>query len=336
MIEHHDARASKLSDENDSLQLRVDDLEDALITILEADDADSDAADKDADNGGATLRALWDAIDAARSLFGGGCGGDCCGGICQSCEDEMSPEAKAARLADAIDELRSGAEGAIAHNVYAAAYFGYPRCCAEEFGKYVAAVAVLEAADLAGVTVPADVLPLVEAPEQTEAQVQAANGSGFVPCAKCAQRVLSGATTLEGLLTNRRHQQPFPDDSGPGFDARWKPLTVAACFEKGRPLALCRAPTPTLPSAAASPKSSCGPGQTFVAHRAQAEAAGLTANDPRARRALRRRWRLLLSFDASQGQLTTYLYFWGCVAPCSGWSTASPRRQCASSPTLFA
>ena len=231
LIEHHDARASKLSDENDSLQLRVDDLEDALITILEADDADSDAADKAAagnDDGGHSLRALWDAIDAARPLFGGGCDGNCCGSTCQGCEDEMSPEEKAARLADAIDDLCGGAVIEIAGSIHAAAYFGYPRCCAEEFGKYCAAVAVLEAAELAELEIPADVLPLVEAPEQTEVQMQASGGTGFVPCAKCAELVVSGATTLEGLLTNRRHPEAFPKADGPGFDAWLETLTVAA------------------------------------------------------------------------------------------------------------
>ena len=66
------------------------------------------------------------------------------------------------------------------------------------------------------------------------------------------------------------------------------------------------APTPTLPSAAIA-KIELWARQIFRAHRAQAEAAGLTANDLR-QKGFEEALALLPSFDASQGQLTTYLY----------------------------
>ena len=193
------------------------------------------------DDGGHSLRALWDAIDAAgTALFGGGCDGNCCGSTCQGCEDEMSPEEKAARLADAIDDLCGGAEVArdCRQHSRGGVLSAIPAVVQKSFGKYYAAVAVLEAAELAELEIPADVLPLVEAPEQTEVQMQASSGTGkgCVPCAKYAELVVSGATTLEGLLTadgtQRPSQRPTAQASTPG----WKPSPLQP--RKGEPLVL--------------------------------------------------------------------------------------------------
>lgn len=68
-------------------------------------------------------------------------------------------------------------------------YFGYPDCCIRQFlndsinGTY----------------------------NEPDRNIEG-NYSGFVPCRKCKAKIEAGETTLAGLIKNRAHPQPFPQD----------------------------------------------------------------------------------------------------------------------------
>lgn len=66
-------------------------------------------------------------------------------------------------------------------------WLGYPVCCTNEFIKL-------------GRIIP-------------DNQRKAANKTGFIPCQKHAEDVLSGKCTLESLITNRYHNYSFPNDT---------------------------------------------------------------------------------------------------------------------------
>ena len=63
--------------------------------------------------------------------------------------------------------------------------FGYPSCCIDSFCS----------------------IPLAE---RLPIQLQASNKTGFIPCAKHAQQIVNGEITIESLITNRLHHNPFP------------------------------------------------------------------------------------------------------------------------------
>lgn len=64
-------------------------------------------------------------------------------------------------------------------------YYGYPKCCIENFCER-------------GYTL-------------TKNQELVHKNTGFTPCPKCSEKILSGETTLEGLLVNRICKEPFPE-----------------------------------------------------------------------------------------------------------------------------
>lgn len=69
-------------------------------------------------------------------------------------------------------------------------FFGYPSCCIE------ATVQRCNGSDFS----------------ITREQESVHQGTGFVPCQSCAQDIIAGKTTLEGLIQNRVSSLPFPDD----------------------------------------------------------------------------------------------------------------------------
>lgn len=68
-------------------------------------------------------------------------------------------------------------------------YFGYPRCCQNEFYEI-----------------------LCKTKDKTEKQQKAANGTGFIPCVKHTEEILTGKLKIEDLiLPTRKHPKPFPN-----------------------------------------------------------------------------------------------------------------------------
>ena len=66
-------------------------------------------------------------------------------------------------------------------------YFGYPRCCQDEFYAI-----------------------LYNLSKRTENQKKASNNSGFIPCVKHAEEIVAGILRLEDLiLPTRKHPKPF-------------------------------------------------------------------------------------------------------------------------------
>lgn len=76
-------------------------------------------------------------------------------------------------------------------------HFGYPQCCIDSFVKRGRIIVESEFHDQ---------------PEFTENQIEATNNTGFIPCATCADRVVSGEIELKDLITNRTNSAPFPDE----------------------------------------------------------------------------------------------------------------------------
>lgn len=70
-------------------------------------------------------------------------------------------------------------------------YYGYPACCIEDFCQISYQLI--------------NGLPCT----RNSQQVKAANGSGFVPCKVCAEKVVSGTIAIENLITNRKCTEPF-------------------------------------------------------------------------------------------------------------------------------
>lgn len=68
---------------------------------------------------------------------------------------------------------------------YRGKYFGYPDCCIEEFCQ------------------------LLHYPLNREIS-KLTKKHGFIPCAECRQKIENGEATLESLITNRIHHEPFP------------------------------------------------------------------------------------------------------------------------------
>lgn len=66
-------------------------------------------------------------------------------------------------------------------------YFGYPKCCIEDF-----------------------VNRFPEPPPVERREIH--NFKGFIPCKECCDKILSGKATLESLITNRICQTAFPSD----------------------------------------------------------------------------------------------------------------------------
>jgi len=66
-------------------------------------------------------------------------------------------------------------------------YYGYPDCCINDFVER-------------------------NFDEGLSAEQEKTYNHGFIPCQKCAERILKGETTLELLITNRRHNNPYPND----------------------------------------------------------------------------------------------------------------------------
>lgn len=73
------------------------------------------------------------------------------------------------------------------HFIAGGIYYGYPKCCIEEFVKYPPS-------------------------ERTTAQnaYSVHQGKGFIPCAKHAMLILKEEITLESLITNRQCPTAFP------------------------------------------------------------------------------------------------------------------------------
>lgn len=67
-------------------------------------------------------------------------------------------------------------------------HFGYPECCIESFERTMGAVGNPKGAE-------------------------AGNGTGFIPCPSCADKVNKGEIKLEELIHNRKHSLPFPNNS---------------------------------------------------------------------------------------------------------------------------
>lgn len=67
-------------------------------------------------------------------------------------------------------------------------HFGYPACCIATFHSMTGAMGN----------------PL---------GAKASQGTGFIPCPTCAQKVLDGQIWLEDLITERQHSKPFPNDN---------------------------------------------------------------------------------------------------------------------------
>jgi len=50
------------------------------------------------------------------------------------------------------------------------------------------------------------------------------NGTGFLPCNSCENRVLSGEITIDQLITNRECETAFPNDNGEKIKSQRKAL----------------------------------------------------------------------------------------------------------------
>jgi hypothetical protein len=66
----------------------------------------------------------------------------------------------------------------IQHLKLAGKFYGYPSCCIKSFIS-------------------------TSIPNRTASQLLVHNGSGFIPCPECAEKIIMGQTTLEQLITNR-------------------------------------------------------------------------------------------------------------------------------------
>lgn len=66
-------------------------------------------------------------------------------------------------------------------------YYGYPKCCIITFYETMGALGNPKGAE-------------------------AGNYTGFIPCPKCADKVLSGELELKDLITNRICKKEFPKD----------------------------------------------------------------------------------------------------------------------------
>ncbi len=60
-------------------------------------------------------------------------------------------------------------------------YYGYPKCCIQYFMHNI----------------------LSCGRRHTRMQLRVSRGSGFIPCPRCAWKIHTEQTTLEGLITNR-------------------------------------------------------------------------------------------------------------------------------------
>ncbi len=68
-------------------------------------------------------------------------------------------------------------------------YYGYPRCCQNDFYEI-----------------------LCRKKDKTEEQQKAGNGTGFLPCVKHTEEILTEKIKLEDLiLPTRKHPKPFPN-----------------------------------------------------------------------------------------------------------------------------
>lgn len=71
-------------------------------------------------------------------------------------------------------------------------YFGYPQCCIDDFTAFARG----------------------EVKERTRYQMEFfRNAHGFIPCPSCAQKVLTGALTMNELLKHRQCPTAFPEES---------------------------------------------------------------------------------------------------------------------------
>mgnify|MGYP006282196489 CR=1 FL=1 len=67
-------------------------------------------------------------------------------------------------------------------------YYGYPRCCQDGFYEFLACKN-----------------------KRSSDQRKAGNGTGFIPCVKHTEEILTGKLKLEDLiLPTRQHPKPFP------------------------------------------------------------------------------------------------------------------------------
>lgn len=81
-------------------------------------------------------------------------------------------------------------------------HYGFPECCINDFIKRY----------LAG----GDASTITKLQDKHCAH-------GFIPCQKCAKKIERGETTLAGLITDRKHETPFPH-------ARNNPLSMKTLF----------------------------------------------------------------------------------------------------------
>jgi hypothetical protein len=81
-------------------------------------------------------------------------------------------------------------------------YFGYPRCCIAYFINRHNNKSEL-------------IAKRQHIPE---------NGTGFVPCKSCTQRVLSGEITIGQLIMDRECETAFPNGNGEKIKAQRKAL----------------------------------------------------------------------------------------------------------------
>lgn len=70
-------------------------------------------------------------------------------------------------------------------------YFGYPQCCIDNC--------------------------ISRTPDNNyymdDNQIKVDNGKGFIPCPKCAKRIVDGEIKIDDLIQNRIHPEPYPKDS---------------------------------------------------------------------------------------------------------------------------
>lgn len=82
-------------------------------------------------------------------------------------------------------------------------FFGYPECCINWFIERGTKLYTIS-----------DMNKLIEAAEVPKNQQNYIHG--FIPCPKCAEKVVPGR---EGeLIKNRKCPTPYPDDSGSGIE----------------------------------------------------------------------------------------------------------------------
>lgn len=62
--------------------------------------------------------------------------------------------------------------------------YGYPKCCIKEFCS--------------------------QSPNDRTDNQKKSMSDGFVPCRKCADKIISGKVTLDMLIRKRKHKLPFP------------------------------------------------------------------------------------------------------------------------------